>query len=118
MKKWQGIFTLISMVSTLLFFLALSNNSLAGWVHRDDFLKTYPWLYDAPIGQGRNTCLVCHEKKGDQLTPYGEHYFATYWYTEEFDFKIIELIDSDEDGYDNITEIREGFNPGDKKIHP
>jgi len=98
--------------------LLLSTSIWAGPVHRKAFLNAYPWLYSMEIGKNRNTCFVCHEKRGDNMTPYGEHYFATGWNTGEFSFEVIEMLDSDEDGFDNITEIRQGTNPGDPLSHP
>ena len=102
-----------------LFVVFLSSNSFAGFDHLNAMLEEYPWISETRLTvPARNACFLCHQPRSDEHNWYGQHYFETGWYTGQHDFKIIELIDSDNDGYNNIEELRSLTNPGDPKDYP
>jgi hypothetical protein len=76
--------------------------------------EQYPFI----IGTKLDSCTLCHTEIGSFLfNPYGQAYNDQLGSPAE-DFKAIENIDSDGDGYTNIQEIQSRTNPGDPKDHP
>jgi hypothetical protein len=59
------------------------------------------------------SCLTCHSSGSTQPNSYAMDYRNA-----GYDFKAIELLDSDGDGFDNITEINGGYFPGDPNSFP
>jgi mono/diheme cytochrome c family protein len=64
-------------------------------------------------------CLVCHTKMPatKELNPYGKDYLSKKT-RDAAALKAIETLDSDKDGFNNITEIRAGTLPGDPTSKP
>ena len=100
---------------TLLFLSILCNG---GEVHLKRMIKTYPWIAGTRLTAKKKACFLCHLPRSDEHNEYGQHYFETGWHTGQHDFKIIEHLDSDGDGYTNIEEIQKLTNPGDPNDYP
>lgn len=64
-------------------------------------------------------CLVCHAKMPPtkELNPYGRDYLGKKT-RDAAALKAIERLDSDKDGFNNITEIKAGTLPGDPASKP
>lgn len=72
------------------------------------FLEAYPTAHDTAL----DDCRLCHTQ-GAALNNYGAD-FATHGHSVAG----IELLDSDGDGYRNVTEIEQGTMPGDSAARP
>ena len=105
MKKLLGISTIVIVL------LAGYGSSHAYSKYLSTFLSTYP----GTSGSRLNTCGLCHINSagGGARNPYG-----TAYANAQHNFKTIELLDSDGDGYTNIVEIRARTFPGSPTSHP
>ena len=90
-------------------FIALSPSlAFASPTIYSQFKKTYPNSTVLNIFK----CKVCHTGSMPNLNPYGLDLQKM-----KIDFKAIEQLDSDGDGFSNIVEINVGTNPGDPNSH-
>jgi len=105
MKKLLG-FT----VSVMLL-LGLSSTGYAYSSYLTSFLSTYP----GTSGSALNSCVLCHVNPagGGTRNSYGNAYANV-----GHNYKTIEPLDSDGDGYTNITEINARTFPGNASSHP
>ena len=97
---------------TVFFGLSFASSAMATIEHWKSFKATYP------NAKAIAKCQLCHEfdENGhftQKRNPYGQDYEKAL-----YDFKAIELLDSDGDTFDNITEINANTFPGDKESHP
>jgi hypothetical protein len=64
-------------------------------------------------GTDLDACITCHKGKPPKRNPYGADFKAA-----RYAFELIELKDSDGDGFTNIAEIQAGTFPGDPESKP
>ncbi len=76
----------------------------------DQLIKTYPSIRGSRI----DFCL-CHERRGGGGP---RNIFGQDWAKSGYNFKTIEQMDSDGDGFSNINEIAAQTNPGDPTDFP
>jgi hypothetical protein len=118
MKAYLALLYMIStatIVSILLFFFMQQPKTVHATPNEMGYTEDqYPFI----VGTKLDSCTLCHTEVGSYLfNPYGQAYNDQIGSPAE-DFKAIEKIDSDGDGYTNIQEIKAGTNPGDPKDHP
>ena len=77
---------------------------------KSSFLTSFNQHYDT-AGTRLDSCTTCHNGGGGN--PYGRAYFGN-----GRDFTAIENLDSDEDGFTNLAEIKALTFPGDPDDHP
>ncbi len=83
------------------------------------FNKLFDQTYKPKAGTAlaKAGCTVCHAKAGStQLNPYGKSLAGKP--VTVASLRSVEKLDSDKDGYNNITEIKAGTLPGNPKSHP
>jgi cytochrome c5 len=82
--------------------------------HSESLLIQYPQVEGTPL----DSCDLCHDTSvtGWPLNPYGNNYLDAG--NDRFAFGLIELLDSDGDGYVNIDEINALTLPGDSTDTP
>jgi len=94
-----------SLVSLVL--LGAAPAALANPAYFMQFKATYP------AATALFNCKTCHDGGPPKLNPYGIDFQKA-----GHNFKAVESLDSDGDGFTNIEEITAGTNPGDKNSHP
>jgi hypothetical protein len=99
-------------VSVLSVWVISANHGYAQTNYTANFNALYgtsgPYTYTPVLG----SCLTCHSS-GSQLNRY-----ATDWKNNAKNFRTIEPLDSDGDGFTNITEITARTFPGDSNSKP
>ncbi len=78
-----------------------------------EFLVEFTTEYPSTIGTRLESCDVCHDGLPPRRNPYG-----TDFNLAGRRFEQIESFDSDDDGFDNITEILALTFPGDDRDNP
>ncbi len=110
MKRLRAI--LASLIAVA--FIATAAFATMPWMKT--FKKQYKMEKSSELYKAK--CAVCHVKKNGKggLNAYGKDLDGKDNCAASL--KAIEKKDSDKDGVDNITEIKKGTNPGDKKSKP
>ncbi len=98
MKRSNSVITLL-----LLFFFTTAATAYARPAYMSAFDASYPG--STLVGN----CNVCH---------YPHNQYESDWLNANLDFYAIELLDSDGDTFDNISEITSGTLPGDATSFP
>ena len=96
---------------SLLLVMALIIGAMSSADAESSFLNTFNSTYGT-AGTVLNTCSLCHTSV-PALNPYGNAYAAN-----GFNFAAIESLDSDGDGFSNITEINARTFPGNPASTP
>ncbi len=100
---------LLPLFAVLLWGASLPSVGLAEAGDRTAFRTTYRSAIDSRIDR----CGLCHAQPSPRLTSYGYDYRAS-----DGSFLAIENLDSDRDGYSNLTEILALTFPGDPADKP
>lgn len=79
---------------------------------QSNFQNAFLVAYPMTNGSALDSCQLCH-MEGAKLNEYGRD-FASHGHSVQG----IELLDSDRDGFTNLTEIRSGSMPGDALSQP
>jgi len=91
---------------TFLLVLAMTAGTFSMAYARSDFMEKFNDTYGTR-GTPLDTCITCHSNIPN-LNPYGEDFRDN-----GSDFAAIEQMDSDNDGFSNVTEINARSLPGD-----
>jgi hypothetical protein len=112
---WLSTISLAAALSILALFLFNHPKTVHATPNELGYAETqYPFIVGAKI----DSCTLCHTAVGTYLfNPYGQAYSDQLGSPAE-DFKAIENLDSDGDGYSNLQEIKAGTSPGDPLDHP
>ncbi len=78
-----------------------------------NYLAAARLQYPTIIGTALDSCNLCHLSGSNDKNQYGDAYES-----HGHSFSAIELLDSDHDGYNNLTEINAHTFPGDAASHP
>ena len=78
-----------------------------------NYLAAARLQYPTIIGTALDSCNLCHLSGSNDKNQYGDAYES-----HGHNFSAIELLDSDHDGYNNLTEINAHTFPGDAASHP
>lgn len=97
----------VLIVATLI--LGISGIAYGYSTYGDQFNSTY----SSSSLSGSSNCALCHLSPAATLNSYGTDYKDN-----NHNFAAIEGLDSDLDGFTNITEINAGYKPGDASNHP
>ncbi|MBP7960379.1 MAG: hypothetical protein KBG20_04985 [Caldilineaceae bacterium] len=103
-----GTFVLAAGFAVVLALIQSPTTVQAKSSYLSSMMNTYPALASTKL----NSCQVCHTSI-PTLNPYGQAYKDN-----GHNFPSIELLDSDADGWSNITEIQAVTFPGDSGDHP
>lgn len=85
-----------------------SANSFAMPQYAEKFKSAYP------SAKALQKCSVCHNGSGYK----DRNDYARDFAANGRNFKAIEGFDSDVDGFNNLDEIKAGFQPGNRDSHP
>ncbi|HEX9118410.1 MAG TPA: hypothetical protein VGA61_20255 [Anaerolineae bacterium] len=106
--RWAGIGVAVIVLAVLAILLQRPQAASA----TSNYLASARAQYPSMIGTPLDSCNLCHTN-APELNSYGAAFQAA-----GHNFKAIELIDSDGDGYSNLAEIRAGTLPGDRSSRP
>lgn len=103
---------IVLLIIAVAVFMAVVQEAASRQSYLVNFEQKYPWTIDSRIG----TCILCHFENPQNNTfawnPYGEDF------RKSGNFSLIESIDSDNDGYTNIEELKDLTFPGDPNDKP